>query len=307
MKNLTSLFCVIQLAVLFTGMMTGCAIEQGNSLTKDDEVYETPDGLNEDVIPSPVSMRPLSISRWTETTHNNFTDVCAWQWGVSPGRRNTIQAASEMPDTYQSGIENGFNQQWSHAYIYHSLGFWVWGDADDDFHDNLDGDSGESESPEGYNGKWAGYYYNRDDQYNGDWYLGYACHYIEDVSLVLHNTIPDVNMAVYHFAFEEWVENNLTSGHKFLDDIKNDWNYYPVTDPKEGIRSAAWNTNWGNSNGIGKKVWQNYEASGFPTGTETGNSTLVAYTRIMVREAGRFTKGAIKYALDRYNQWTDEY
>lgn len=299
MKNVN--FRSLLLITLLFVFMGSCSIDQ--------EV-ENGNVLNHELIPRAVEMERDYIhapGRWTVDTHNNITDVCAWQWGLSTGRRNNMKSSSEMPDTYQSGIDNGFNQQWSHAYIYHSWGFWVWGDADDDFHDNIDGDSGESESPEGLNGKWAGYYYDLNNQYSGDWYLGYACHYIEDISLILHNTIPDVDMLFYHFDFEQWVQNNLTVGHKFLDAIKNDWNYYPVTDLKAAIRCAAWNTSWGNSNGIGKKVWQNYESSGFPTGTGTGNSTLVYYTKIMIREAGRFTKGAVKYTLDKYGQWTDEY
>ena len=137
MKNL-KLFSLFLMAIVCVVMNSRCSLEQ--EIESEDPAGN---GINQDLIPRAVEMEP-ALTRWTENTHNNITDVCAWQWGFSSGRRNNMKAASEMPDTYQSGIDNGFNQQWSHAYIYHSWGFWVWGDADDDFHDNIDGDSGES-------------------------------------------------------------------------------------------------------------------------------------------------------------------
>lgn len=246
---------------------------------------------------------PMDISatsRWTEWTHNSVTEICAAQWGLSYGRRQNMRVASEMPDTYQSGLENGFNQQWSHAYLYNSWGWHLWGDADEDFHDNIDGTS------EGYNGKWAGYYYNQNNQYMGDWYLGYACHFIEDVSLVLHSSFPSIDMLLYHFDFEEWVHNNLSSGHNFLNSVSADYYYYPITDLKAAVRSAAYHSSYGNST-VGKKVWDNYVSSGYPTGTGTGNSELVTYTKQMIRDAGRYVKGTIKYTLDKYGEWISTY
>lgn len=248
-----------------------------------------------------------SATKWAQTTHMKVVEVAAAKWGLSTARVNNITAASEMPDIYQSGLDNGFNQQWSHAFMLTSSGYWYWGDADDDFYDNINQYSGEIESPEGYNGKSAKYYYQSGNQYMGDWYLGYACHYIEDVCLVLHTTIPDYNMATQHFAFEAWVANNLTAGYKLLDAVSADNYYYIVTSPKTSINQAAYYTSGYYSSVYGKKAWDAYVACGFPTAAGTGSADLVANTKGMLIDAGRYVKGTIKYTLDKYSQWTNRY
>jgi len=183
------------------------------------------------------------------------------------------------------------------------FGNWCWGDADDDLHDNIDQYSGEIESPEGYCGRSAKYYYELGDQYMGDWYLGYALHYIEDVGLVLHTTGEQpLDMLQHHFDFEAWVHNNLTSGHNFLDSIANDWYYYPVTDLKQAVYDAAYGCCYWTST-LGKEVWDAYKASGYPTATGAGSPELVKWTARMLKRTARYAKGVIKYALDKYNQW----
>ncbi|MBN2737748.1 MAG: hypothetical protein JXR70_12260 [Spirochaetales bacterium] len=255
--------------------------------------------------PAPVPMKNHS-SKWSKPTHTNVMAVCASQWGLSSARSAQMAAASEMPDVYQSGIENAYNQQWSHAYLYTIWGIQIWGDADDDCHDNIDGDSGESESPEGYNGKWAGYYYNQGNQSMGDWYVGYAGHFMQDVGLVLHSSLPSLAMLTHHFDYEAWVNNNLTQGHNFLAMVSADYNYYPVTDLKQGIKNCAYGSSYSNSD-LGENSWDAYVDSGYPTGTGTGSSALVNYTGQMLVRAARFTKGMIKYALDKYGQWNSNY
>jgi hypothetical protein len=245
--------------------------------------------------------------KWSQLTHQKVVAVAAAKMGLSTARVNNMTAASELPDVYQSGFSNGYNQQWSHAFMLTSGGYWYWGDADDDFHDNINQSSGEIESPEGYNGKSAKYYYQAGNQYMGDWYLGYACHYIEDVCLVLHTTVPDYYMATKHFAFEAWVENNLTAGHRLLDAVSADNYYYVINDLKTAINQAAYYTSGYYSSAYGKKAWDAYVASGYPTAAGTGNSTLVANTKGMLVDAGRYVKGAIKYTLDKYGQWTNRY
>lgn len=244
---------------------------------------------------------------WTQLTHIKVAAVAAAKMGLSAARVNNLAAASEMPDVYQSGFSNGFNQQWSHAFMLTSGGYWYWGDADDDFHDNINQSTSEIESPEGYKGKSAKYYYQAGNQQMGDWYLGYACHYIEDVCLVLHTTVPDYYMATKHFAFEAWVENNLTTGHKLLDAVSADNYYYVVTNLKTAVNQAAYYTSGYYSSTYGKKAWDAYAASGYPTGAGTGNATLVANTKGMLVDAGRYVKGTIKYTLDKYGQWTNRY
>ncbi len=250
--------------------------------------------------------RELDV-KWSQLTHQKVVAVAAAKMGLSSARVNKMTAASEMPDVYQSGLENGFNQQWSHAFMLTSGGYWYWGDADDDFHDNIDQYSGEIESPEGYNGRSAKYYYQAGNQQMGDWYLGYACHYVEDVCLVLHTTVPFGAMATKHFAFETWVENNLTAGHRLLDAVSADNYYYAVTNLKTAVNQAAYYTSGYYSSTYGKKAWDAYVASGYPTAAGTGNSTLVANTKGMLVDAGRYVKGTIRYTLNKYGQWTNRY
>lgn len=239
--------------------------------------------------------------------HKNFTYVCAKKLGLSEERAIIMRDASVMPDVYQVGIENGFNQQWSHAFILTKTWWgaqWLWGDADDDFHDNLDGDSGESESPEGYNGKWAGYYYAQGNRELGDWYVGYACHFMEDVGIVLHTTFPDFNLAVHHGDFEDWIDANWNSGHNFSEVVESveASEYYSFSDPKRAINQAAKASNWYYS-AHGKKAWEAYANSGYPIASGSANNTCVYYTRLMLEETTKWTGAAIKYAMDKYNQW----
>jgi hypothetical protein len=290
--------------------------EQVTIIGQDDE---SPDPSNEDtgIVVSEDSLLTftsnslygtgLNKTKWSEDTHDNYVYLCAIKSGISPARAATMRDAAHMPDVFQSGIDNLYNQQWSHAYIVTKTFWgaqWIWGDADDDFHDNIDGSSGETESPEGYNGKWAGYYYQQGNQNLGDWYLGYACHFIADVSFVLHTTFPDVDMALHHSDYETWVKNNWTAGHNFSS-VANEIpasSFYAISDLKSAIRSASKGSNYTYSSNA-KNAWDNYQASGFPTGAGTGNVNAVYYTKKMVEESTKWTGGAIKYTLNRYSQW----
>lgn len=239
--------------------------------------------------------------------HTSFSELAARYWGLSTARIQNIKLAGDQPDVYQAGITAAYNQQWSHAFILSSGNVWVWGDADDDFHDNLNGDSGEWESPEGLYELSAKDYYGWGDQYWGDWYLGYATHYIEDVNLVVHTSAPyQADLLTKHFAFEDWIKNNLTAGHRLITAAANDPYYYAVTDPKATIRNAAYfSCYWSNDNG--RRVWDAYKASGYPTAAGTGSADLVKYAKEMMVRTIRYTRGTVKYALDRYGQWTSRY
>jgi hypothetical protein len=260
---------------------------------------------------------PTPSTRWSCPTHVSVASIAALQWGLSSARAGVIADASDYPDTYQSGLDNGYKQQWTHAYIYDDwFGsvFYLWGGADTDFHDNIDGPSGG----DGYNGSYAGAYYNAGSQYGGDQYLGYAIHYIEDVSLTLHSTAPDsagvtvpyytLDMITNHFNFESWVENNLTAGYRLLDAVSADYNYYAVTDLKQAVKNAALaSCSYKGTSSIGYTAWKEYRNCGYPTAAGTGSAALVDNTKKMLIAAGRYAKGAIKYALDKYGQWTSQY
>lgn len=249
----------------------------------------------------------LGKNFWSEAIHDNYVYLCAIKLGLSPARAGAMRDAAHMPDVFQCGLDHAYNQQWSHAYIYLKTPWGpqpAWGDADDDFHDNIDGETSELESPEGYNGKWAGYYYKAGRQALGDWYVGYACHYIADVCFCLHTTVPDYDMAARHFDFETWIQNNWTSGYNFSATAKNipAWAYYNVSDLKSAVQSAALNANV-SYNANAKNAWEFYKLSGFPTASGSGNQVAAYYTRKMVEEAAKWTGGAIRHTLTKYGQW----
>lgn len=260
---------------------------------------------------APIELRelePVRNAQWAEETHVNLSTMAALRWALPASRVNVIGPAGDDPDQYESGLENGFNQQWSHAYLYSSLGFWAWGDANETFDDCITGRlAGQLEGPECKDGQSAKYHYDRGHQLEGDRFLGYATHYVEDVCQVLHASFPSTDMLQYHFAYEGWVKANWTAGHNFQATVAADNYYYPITDLQQAIRNAAWAASYYNSSGSGRKVWDNYRSSGYPTGVGTGNAELVNHTRQLLIRAARYATGAIKYTLDTYNQWGSTY
>jgi hypothetical protein len=251
-------------------------------------------------------------TRWSGGNHRKITNTClkdlktklGWS-NLSDNRISTITAASDDPDDYQKGVDEwGYSQNWSHAYLLNKNDNWRWGDADDDYHDNLDGGG------EGYRGKSAKYKYRNSTQKSGDKYVGYAIHYIQDTSLIVHASWPgldprDSDLVRKHLRFEKWVANNLTKGKDLLKYARSDRRYYSVTDPKAAIRAAAKKASYYNS--LGNALWKAYRDSGYPVDSGKGNSALVYNTRKMIRNACRYTRGTVKYALDKYKQWNNKY
>lgn len=247
---------------------------------------------------------------WAGMNHVNLSMLAAWKWGLPPSRTNTIGNAADDPDSYESGLDSAFNQQWSHAYLYSPFGFWVWGDANETFDDCITGRlARQLEGPECKDGGSASSYYAAGNQTLGDTYLGYATHYISDVGQVLHASDPTLalDMLIEHFAFEDWVNNNWTAGHNFQATVAADYYYYPITDLQQAVRNAAWGGSYWNSSGPGRKAWNAYRRSGYPTGAGTGEAELVSSTKQMLIRASRYATGAIKYTLDTYAQWNATY
>ncbi len=312
------------IAAVLAAVLVSCSDQMPTSSEKANQqpnsiMYDEPDPANEDrgIITPEDSLisftrevlygRGFAKASWSEATHKNIAYLVAKNLGLPEARASIIRDASEMPDFYQSGLDNLYNQQWSHNYILQKVLWstvWIWGDADDDFHDNIDGCSGESESPEGYNGKWAGYYYSRGNKDLGDWYVGYACHFIQDVSLGLHTTIPDQAMFDNHNNFEEWVKNNWTSGYQFANyaSAVPAASYYTISSLKPALQSAAKGSCHSFSPNA-KNAWEAYKASGYPTASGAGSPDAVFYTSKMVQEATKWTGGAVKYAMSKYGQW----
>jgi hypothetical protein len=309
-----SLYCIIvALAIVLAG---GCDVPDTGLIFVPDTTLKVADENDPIVIPDSAAMS-LPASRWSEFGHRSLSSVAATQWGLSAARIANISEASDDPDTYQSGLDNGYNQQWSHAYIYDILFgsvFYLWGDANEDFRDNIEGSTGG----EGYNGYSAGYYYGNGSQYQGDRYVGYAMHFIEDVSLVLHSTSPTsmgitvsyntVDMATNHFKFESWINNNLNSGHMLLNAVENDYSYYAITNTSQAAINAAWlSCAYRGTSSVGYSAWKAYRSAGYPTAAGSGSALLADNTRKMLIAAARYAKGAIKYSLDKYGQWAPQY
>jgi hypothetical protein len=305
------------IAVLLLFSISSCtkeSLDPGDENTSQTTAKEVPDPKNEDSGIITPADQLIAFSHQCNTqkkqgrlkygviTHEGLVYTCATMLGLTDYRATIMGDASVMPDVYQSGIDNAYNQQWSHAFIVIKTFWgaqWVWGDADDDFNDNMNVVDGE-----GYDGKCASYYYDLDDRDLGDWYVGYACHYISDVSFVLHTTVPNVNMIDHHFDFENWISNNWTSGHNFssVASAVPASSYYTISNLKTAINNAAKASNYSYSTNA-KLAWDNFVSSGFPTSAGSGNSNCVYYTQKMVEEATRWTGGAIKYAMDANNQW----
>lgn len=255
---------------------------------------------NDEVVETPALELEVPSESLAKASHTSITFIVAQKLGLSWYRSYVMSYAAKLPDDYQSGISNGFNQQWSHAYIYTKTLWWTWhcwGDADEDFRDNLLG-GGDS-----WGGGSAAYWYTRNYQIYGDWYVGYASHYIQDVSFgKLHTTIPGWNLAVHHGDYESWIANNWETGHRFADTVRgvSKYSYYSFSNLKGAIRSAA---KYGYESSTSNNAWNNYKASGFPTGAGSGNWAAVYYTRLMLQRSTKWTGGTIKYALNRYNEW----
>lgn len=308
MKKRNSIPALLFISAIILSGIQACSITEGMDSSTGTSSAESLSGQGQAVIPDaplPLSNPEYMPAKFSATSHVNMTGIAASYWGLPTSRINNIKLASDDPDTYQSGFENGYNQQKSHAYMYSFLNIWGWGDANQDYRDNLDKNGGE-----GYQGHSASYYYGLNNQSMGDKYIGFACHYIEDVSFVLHTTLPtvfDITMLSKHFAFEDWMKNNWSEGHCFMNSVKADGYYYAVTDPEANLKQAAWWSSYWNEESDGCKAWKAYKSSGYPTAAGTGNADLVRYTRSMHINAARWARGTIKYALDKYGQWSSKY
>jgi hypothetical protein len=232
---------------------------------------------------------PETGSKWTRTPHQKTMWVAAKQWGLSDTRADAMAGAAHMPDIYDDDGHLPGTQQWRHGYVY-LYGIYIkFGIADAMCANNINGS--------GYNGKSAFYYYPSNKPL-GDWYLGYASHYLQDVANPWHTSANIYQQISTHSGYETWVANNWTKGHKFQDVISADYSYYAVTDPAASTRNLALWSN--NKNTI---VYKAYVASDKPTGSGTGNTTLINETKELLKASCRYTKGLIKYTLDAKKAW----
>jgi len=285
---------IISVITLCLGVIISCS--------KDEDIVKETEQANEtelsviEELPEAIAIENVqdyklnfSNEKWGWTVHDKTMYIAAKQWGISDSRANMMSGAAHMPDVYDNEGTIPGTQNWRHGYVY-TYGYHIWGNADACCKGNISGS--------GLNGKSSFYYYENGNQSWGDWYLGYASHYLQDVGNPWHTSANIVQQLDTHGPYETWVENNWTSGHKFQDVVNNDWYYYSVSDPAATVRSLSY---W--SYGKNSTMYNAYLNSGKPTAAGTGNSTLISETKELLKVSGRYTKGLIKYTLDAKNAW----
>jgi len=324
MKRTTIFLFFAAIAIIFT--FNACEKESGikpqeqeeatEEVVKPDKVMDDPtDEFSGIITPEDELISYSQSFKWDRPMHRDITRIAATKLGLSSTRIYIMKYAADMPDVYQSGFDHAYNQQWSHAYLCGTL---VWGDAEEDYGDNLDQETGgwydsHTDGAEGYNGKSAKYYYENGNRNNGDWYVGYATHYIQDVSLTLHSSYPGYYMVAHHFDFEQWTQNNWNDGwnlKQYAESLAAS-SYYTMSlfsNPQNAVISAANNSCYDNHGSNSKayyayRAWEIYKSEGFPTTAGSGNSALAYYVGKMIQEATKWTGATIKYGLTKYNQW----
>jgi len=238
----------------------------------------------------PDSIKIKVNTRWGWTVHDNMTYYCAKQWGLSDDRAQTMLNASHMPDIYDVEGQIPGTQNWLHGWVQIINGVWVWGSADNACNNNIQGI--------GWNGKCSFYYYKIGNISQGDWYLGYAAHYMEDCGNPWHTSANIVQQLSTHSDYETWVDNNWTNGFNFSLSISSDYYYYSVTNPKDAVKALAIYSNSQNS-----IIYKAFLDSGSPTKADIGNTVLVSETRQLLINTSRYVKGLMKFTLDAKNAW----
>lgn len=228
--------------------------------------------------------------KWALNVHKSMMVLAAAKMGLSSTRQNQMSYWAAKPDTVDGeGVVPG-SQQWRHGYVYLS-GVYVWGGAAQCLDQNIYGTSG-------YLNKSAGYYYSQGNKTYGDYYLGYALHYLADVGNPWHTNADIVSQATSHGNYETWVKNNWTTGWNFSADFYNESASYSYSDIRDYVRKLS-KYSYNNS----KSIDAAFTASGKPTGKGTGNSTLVSLTRSQMKETSKYMRGCIRKVLDQYGMW----
>ena len=243
------------------------------------------------VIPDSALINPSA--KWLGVTHGNMSAICATQWGLNTIRINNISKASLMPDVYDVQGPIPYTNVWYHGWAQIINGIWAWGNADMACKNNIQG--------YGLNSKSSNYYFSHGNPGYGDWYMGYASHYMEDCGNAWHTSLS-IPQFTCHFNYEQWVAENWTSGHNFSSTVINDFYYYVVIDPAKSTRNLATYSNSKNNT-----IYKAYINSGYPTTAGTGNQILINETRNLLFQTARYIKGLYKYTLDKNNAWNVTY
>lgn len=232
----------------------------------------------------------LPNEKWGYTPHYMTMYIAAKKCGLSDSRAAQMASSANLPDTYDGSHAIPGTQQWRHGYVYLVSGVYSgFGIAPSMCANNINGN--------GYSGRSAFYYYLTGNKSSGDWYLGYASHYLQDLGNPWH-TASNLYQQLTHNSYETWVANNWSAGHKFQDAVNADNSYYTVSNPATSAVNLA-----RYSNGRNSTISKAYNDSNKPTAAGTGNSTLVSETRTLLIYTARYNKGLIRYTLNACDAW----
>lgn len=274
---------------------------------KDDLITLKAMPANHHLLTSSLSSNPNN--KYHETTHVSLLVLALKPYIKSEKRIKNISDAAALPDKHIH-ISDLLRHPWGHLYSYCFWGKWCWGGADYHFEENLEGAQNSNgisrHSADGFSAK---YYYERNDQQKGDWYLGYALHFIEDATILVHASMATIwrfDLITKHDAFEKWIAKNYTQGINFNSRIKDDNIVYEIKNPAQDLRAAAASMSYWKSD-LARKVWDSYISNGYPREVGEGNEELIEATTMMLKNTLRYTKGAVKFALEKFNQTTSSY
>ncbi|MBF0362790.1 MAG: hypothetical protein HQK49_17355 [Oligoflexia bacterium] len=236
-----------------------------------------------------------SVNKYDTPTHSLLVQLALKSFPISKKRIINISTATMYPDS--TDFLELIKHPWTHLYMLDENGTWRWGGADKIFQQNFN----EGSSIE--------YFYKKNEQYDGDWLLGYTLHFITDVSLVVHSSLPSVkrlDLLFKHTAFEKWIQNNFIKGHNFLKMIEDDSEIYEITNPQEDLIEIAKQSSYWTSE-VGYNVWNSYLANGYPTNPGSGDKELVRNTKVILKNTLRYIKGTLQFAFNKYQQIESKY
>jgi hypothetical protein len=290
MKN-----CLYYLCVVLVLSMTFVSCEKSEDILVSEE---NPEIVIDENLPVELQMPQYDITEFETSVHLKYgwnghkeiAKLCAQQWGLTGTRVTRMMEGANAPDTKDNeGVVPG-TQQWRHGYVF-AYGVYIWGTADQWCYNVIKG------TGIGGNSWYTCFSRYPSDKSNGDYCLGYAGHYMMDLTNPWHCAANIVSQA-NHGNYEKWIEANWWDGWQFYKQISTGTTYYAITDPAATCRSVA-----KASYNVSASLNNAYNASGSPIGVGTGNSTLVSMTRTQITIAGKYMRGLIKYTLDAKSAW----
>ena len=286
MKNQKKIIGLLSIVLLSGAIIISCTKDE--EVVPDNSQNQVEEVIMEVELPEVIAINNIpdyklsqSGAKWWGWNHSDMAEIAAYHMGLSETRAVRMHNAADDPDQVDGEGTIPLTQQWKHGYVF-AYGYYVWGSADDNCEDNINRAI--------YNFTYSEYW--------GDYRIGYASHYLQDVANPWHTSANIVQQLSTHKGYEEWISNNWENGHKFKDYLDGDYYYYSISDPAATTRTLA-----KYSYNKYSTMYDAYIDSDSPVEPNTGNATLVSQTKEVLKAAGRYTKGLIKYTLDEANAW----